>query len=93
MWIKNIKTGTLQECHNKDVIRICQKEVKNYIVTKDMPVTIEPGAVSNDTAPSGHESLESMTVSELKGMAGEKGLEGYSSLTKAELLELLKEVV
>lgn len=38
-------------------------------------------------------SLEEMTVSELKALAKKKGIEGASSLNKAELLDILKDVV
>ena len=34
---------------------------------------------------------ESMTVVELRALAKERGLTGYSSLNKADLIQLLKE--
>lgn len=37
--------------------------------------------------------LEDMTASELKNLAKEKGIEGYNSLSKKELLSVLKDVV
>lgn len=37
--------------------------------------------------------LSEMKVDALRAFAKEKGIEGYSSLTKAELLDVLKDVV
>ena len=53
--------------------------------------------VENVRAPSPEVSvkkdLSEMTVEELKNLAKEKGISGASALTKAELQEVLKDVV
>ena len=38
-------------------------------------------------------NVDAMNLNELRALAKEKGLTGYSSLAKAELLEALKDVV
>lgn len=58
--------------------------------------------VSNEKSQGGNQnkpgvdngiSLETMSAAELKKLAKEKGIEGYSSLSKDELLTVLKDVI
>ena len=48
----------------------------------------EPAGTSKTEKP-----VEEMNVKELREIAKEKGISGYSSLAKEELVELLKDVV
>lgn len=94
MFIKNKKSGLVQECHNEDVIRICKKDVEHYEVLEGTPGgTEEPEEVTETAPPEEPEKkLEDMTVPELKALAKEKGIEGSSSLNREDLLSVLKDV-
>lgn len=55
---------------------------RNYDDTEATPVT--------DTVEEVVDELENMTVADLRIIAQQRGLTGYTTLTKAELLDLLK---
>ena len=51
---------------------------------------VEQAALVNDIQEQVTETLEDKTVADLRVIAQQRGLTGISSLTKAELLDLLK---
>lgn len=97
MYIRNIKTGIVQECTNKDVIKVCRRDSENYVVSEGKPVTQALEVIEEVREPemslASEKNLEDMTVSELKALAKEKGIDGTSSLAKEDLLAVLKEVM
>ncbi|PPK80623.1 Rho termination factor-like protein [Lacrimispora xylanisolvens] len=95
MFIRNKKSKLIQECSNKDVIKICLKDVENYEVTEVNPeeFTNSEKVPEPENIPEPEKNLEDMTVPELKALAKEKGIEGTSSLGKEDLLAVLKEVM
>ena len=52
----------------------------------------EIGSTATETVGSEDKSTDKMSVAELKSLAKKKGIEGAGSLTKAELLAVLKDV-
>jgi small subunit ribosomal protein S2 len=55
-------------------------------VKEAKPAEVKPEPVKEDNK----ESLESMTVAQLRSLCKERGISGYSTLKKAELIDVLK---
>lgn len=89
MYIRN-KSGLIQECHNEDVIKSCRKDMDHFMVAESLE---DLTAKEDVKQPEEKPELEKMKADELKTLAKEKGIEGASSLTKEELLAVLKDVI
>lgn len=76
--LKDLATGTNKR--NETLIELDEKEIE---LIKDLEK-----AETEDTADA-TQSLEDLNVTELKALAKEQGLTGYSKLTHEELVELL----
>ncbi len=68
------------------------KKAEKPAAKEEAPKAESPKATTQpvkETAPRGTEDLSGKTVAELKEMAKAKGISGYSSMKKAELVEAL----
>ncbi len=74
----------------KDKPAVKKEEAPKAAPKKEAPKKEKPKTEEKQEKPAKAEDLESLTVPELKQLAKEKGLSGYSKLRKAELIEALK---
>ncbi len=95
MYILNKKTKVVQECRNKDIIKICKKDTDMYQVAATREELKVPEDSGKAPGEAGEEdiNISSINVTELRKLAKEKGLSGYSSLSKSELEAVLKDVI
>ena len=88
MFILNKRTNVIQECRNKDVIKICKNDATHYQVAERKEDLQQQEKEKSEAFP---KKLEDMTAAELRELAKEKGLEGCFGLKKDELLNILKD--
>lgn len=67
-------------------------QLEYYLKQGFAKISVKTETVHEDVREEVEKSLETMTVPELKEQAKEKGVEGYNSLTKPELIAVLKDV-
>lgn len=89
MYILNLKTKVIQECKNRDVINMCKKHPDEYALSDEK----EKLKASEMKEPEGgNKKLSDMKIEELRSVAAEYEVDAYESLSKKELLEILKDV-
>lgn len=92
-YIYNIKTTVSIECLNKDVIKICRSDPLNYIVSDsldDLNKQIKQlEGIDESIKP--NKPVSKMKLDELKAYAEELGIENIDSLTKEELIAVIKQ--
>lgn len=87
-WIYNKATKVITECHNKDIIKICKKDVEGYQVSD----TKESISISNpDSLTAEKKNPKKMSASELREYAEQQGIEVTEGLTMREILSILGE--
>lgn len=91
-FIKNIKTGITTECINKDVIKVCKADSLNYIVEDSLEALLssESSESSEEKSAKKNKPLSKMNIAELKELAKEMNIDADDSLTKDELLAVIK---
>lgn len=67
-----------------------QPEVKPVVVEEAVKAPVVEKVVAETVAPAETVNLDAMTVADLRTLAKERGITGFSTLKKAELIELLK---
>ncbi len=75
---------------SKDALKSGKKAEKKVVETKKEVKPAKEETKKTETKSSKKEDYSGMSLADLKAVAKEKGIKGYSTMKKAELLEALK---
>lgn len=99
MWIRNKKTGTLQEIHNADVIKVCKKEPEKYELSEEYPGNedVAKAAAQAATSKKAEEEAAKKAAEDVAKAEGGDGTgntlppEDYNNMKLNDLRKIAKE--
>lgn len=73
-----------------ELVKVAEAGLSGKVAKEETPVKKEVKTAKTEVVETPKEDISKLTVAELKAMAKDKNIEGFTSMKKAELLDALK---